>query len=277
MPLSRGTGALVEIIDETKVALYHPVGARRALAGAVSPPATLSLINDLMPVRDQGSSSTCVAQATACVAEYHARKAMNFRNFCSPQFIYNNRSNNNVDNGMFIGNALDILTKLGTCRETTFSFGSSNMPPDMPAPAVKEALDFRISSYAAIPRLTVPNNESITDLKLALQNNGPAIISFIVYDTNSSTPWIPVSGTTGEGHAMAVVGYDSTGFILRNSWGSSWNGNGYTNYPYTDYVTGYMTGLYTTVDAANPDIVYPVDPLPSDVTNSNNCCSCVIA
>jgi len=33
--------------------------------------------------------------------------------------------------------------------------------------------------------------------------------------------------TAGGGHAIALVGYTTTGFIVRNSWGTDWGDGGY--------------------------------------------------
>jgi len=43
------------------------------------------------------------------------------------------------------------------------------------------------------------------------------------------------SEVRAQGHALCVVGYDQKGFILRNSWGSSWNGDGHVIFPYSDW------------------------------------------
>lgn len=37
------------------------------------------------------------------------------------------------------------------------------------------------------------------------------------------------------GHAVAVVGYDETGLIIKNSWGTSFGRGGYTTLPYNQF------------------------------------------
>lgn len=45
---------------------------------------------------------------------------------------------------------------------------------------------------------------------------------------------------------MTVVGYDKKGFIIRNSWGKYWEGDGHCMYPYEDWGVHYE--VWTTVD-----------------------------
>lgn len=48
------------------------------------------------------------------------------------------------------------------------------------------------------------------------------------------------------GHAIAIVGYDEDGFIIRNSWGSYYADGGYTKFPYEDY--DYFVEVWTIID-----------------------------
>jgi hypothetical protein len=48
---------------------------------------------------------------------------------------------------------------------------------------------------------------------------------------------------------MAVVGYNSKGFIIRNSWGEHWDDNGYCLYPYEDW--GCHDEIWTVVNEDN--------------------------
>ncbi|HEY0158173.1 MAG TPA: C1 family peptidase [Thermoanaerobaculia bacterium] len=38
------------------------------------------------------------------------------------------------------------------------------------------------------------------------------------------------------GHAFAIVGYDEVGFLVQNSWGTSWGANGFATLPYEDWL-----------------------------------------
>ena len=73
---------------------------------------------------------------------------------------------------------------------------------------------FKIHTYSMI--------KSSLALKSAIIMNGPCFGALPVYnDTNDF--WIKRNGDTLLGyHAIAIVGYDPNGFIIRNSWGESY-------------------------------------------------------
>lgn len=157
---------------------YHPTrNGLRAISAAL--PDTFTLVPDLQGVRDQGNTSTCVAQSCACIAEYHAKKEIGFNQYCSPQFIYNNRSDYPSD-GMYDQDAMNILKNLGVCREATFPFGSGEIGADIPAAAKTEALNFRSASYAEIVYNASDMPSSVTNVKKAIMDNGPVYVSFPV-------------------------------------------------------------------------------------------------
>lgn len=93
----------------------------------------------------------------------------------------------------------------------------------------KEALSYllsinKIKQFALV--------HTIDSLKTAIKANGPCVGALPVYDSNRPDFW------NGEsllgGHAISIVGWNKTGFIIRNSWGTQFGNNGYTYLPYTD-------------------------------------------
>ncbi len=49
-------------------------------------------------------------------------------------------------------------------------------------------------------------------------------------------PIITRKGSASDGHAVAVVGYTQTGFIIQNSWGPRWGADGFALLPYEDFL-----------------------------------------
>jgi hypothetical protein len=49
-------------------------------------------------------------------------------------------------------------------------------------------------------------------------------------------PVIARRGRSDSGHAVAIVGYTTSGFIIQNSWGPSWGKDGFALLPYEDYL-----------------------------------------
>ena len=76
---------------------------------------------------------------------------------------------------------------------------------------------------------------SILQLQQALICNGPCLGALPVY----SDEWEFWDENKGNniigGHAIAIVGYNTKGFIIRNSWGKSWGEKGYTLLSYNDF------------------------------------------
>lgn len=215
-------------------------------------PTSLDLRAKLQPVRDQGSTSTCAAQAAGCIKEYQERLEVDYQGYFSPQFVYNHRSNA-PEPGMVGRNVMDILYKLGTPPEYMYPFGTTTEPS---ADTIRQAANMTIKEYARV--------ETILGLKTALVADGPCYISFPTYNSGTRM-WKPQPGDTSQGgHAMTVVGYDKNGFIIRNSWGDDWGDGGYCTYPYEDW--GSHWEIWSTVDRAN---TVPIG------TETKHCCMIV--
>lgn len=70
-------------------------------------------------------------------------------------------------------------------------------------------------------------------LKQAIVANGPCIGGLPVKDSARRDFW---NGFGFEGrHAVAIVGYDKDGFIIRNSWGRKYGHEGYSHIPYKEF------------------------------------------
>lgn len=194
--------------------------------------------NNLQPIRDQGEQGTCAAQTAACMKEWQEHKDVNFDKYMSPQFIYNNRENQDSE-GMYGRDVMRILSKIGSCSETSYPYHKIEDPNNILDSIKQEALNYKIKSYAQI--------KTSDSLKRALYINGPCYISFPVYN-HGVRMWKPNYGDKRQGgHAMTVVGYNKDGFIIRNSWGRFWGDRGYTLYPYEDW--GSHWECWTTIDA----------------------------
>ena len=66
-------------------------------------------------------------------------------------------------------------------------------------------------------------------IKWSLIANGPCVLALPVRSTNNEF-WRGNEDLGG--HAVCCVGYDEDGFIIQNSWGSSWGFGGLTKLPY---------------------------------------------
>lgn len=208
-------------------------------------PSTYDLRKHLLDIRNQGKQGACVAFTMACMKEYQEYKDNKLSEYMSPQFLYNLRSEYPRE-GMQGRNAMQILQEKGIATEKIFKYNDNNLTPSTVHPAaLEQALNFRIKNYALV--------ESTTDLKTAIYENGPCYIALPAYN-GSKTFWKPkeLGQEQKGGHAVAVVGWNNVGFILRNSWGVKWGDNGYTVFPFTDW--GIQWEVWTSVDLASNKI-----------------------
>lgn len=163
---------------------------------------------DYMPaVTDQGTTSMCVAHAIAGFLNWVTDmklKTSRKDNKVDIDEIYSMREDKKHDSGMTIKEALSYVKRHGV------KSGSGLL---------------KISDYAMV------GSEQI--LKQAILCNGPCLMALPVYDITRDDFW---NGTELEGgHCVAVVGYDEEGFIIRNSWGTSYGSHGYGKLPYSDF------------------------------------------
>lgn len=68
--------------------------------------------------------------------------------------------------------------------------------------------------------------QNIVQLRHAIYTNGPCIAALPVYNTGEKF-WRNNGEFMGY-HAVAIIGYDESGFIIRNSWGSTYGYDGYS-------------------------------------------------
>lgn len=208
-------------------------------------PKTLDLRQRMPSVRNQGSRGTCAAHTASMIKAYQENVDIGINEHMSPEFIYFFREKK-PDSGMYGRNVMKILKEKGTVPEYRFPYQSSD-PEEIPSEILVQAQNFRIKSYALV--------KTIEGVKKALFVNGPCYVSFPVYK-NRPEFWRAEKGEKRSGgHAVTLVGYNKEGFIVRNSWGSRWNGDGHVIYPYKDW--GMHREIWTLIDEKSDQIKTP--------------------
>ena len=124
-------------------------------------------------------------------------------------------------------NILDKYTNKGKIKMDYVYNKRQNKSIDGMTP--KEAFEILKSDNYITDYARITNIESLKDSILV---NGPALISLAVYDFDQGDfwNWLKCQG----GHAVAVVGFNDFGFLIKNSWGHNWNDGGYTILPYDE-------------------------------------------
>ena len=215
-------------------------------------PDTLDYRSEMLPIADQGKTSTCVSQTAKAIKEWQERKQSGGRRRFefSAQYVYDQRKNA-PEEGMMGRDVVKILAKSGICSESQLPFGTalSSLSSKQRVAVDEEAKSYRLKGYGTIktnqteaddPLVELKNgsaksntNAIISDetfrqyVKVALTQYGPCtIIVDTTYNIDTQTAiWVQPrrNAVSYGGHAMTLVGYTKKGFIVRNSWGTEWN------------------------------------------------------
>lgn len=200
-------------------------------------PSTLDWRRYLQPVKNQSIHGTSLAHVGACMLEWKIRKRDKKLVKMSPQYIFNKRKD--VDTNFMCGRELmQILKNDGCCSEKMVPTGSSSNTDEIQE---FKAEANKIQQFARV--------FTIGALKKTLTVNGPCLICFPVFNFTTKMWKQHLGEDRLGGHAMAIVGFNKKGFILRNSWGECWDDKGYSIYEYTDW--GSHEEVWTVIDDKN--------------------------
>lgn len=159
----------------------------------------------LPDVVNQGEDSICVPCSVSAYLNWHENLHTGSKKDNKIDYfeIYNQRTN--FGEGMTFKEAFYYLRHHGV---------------------TSKAGQLKITEYALIR-----GNDA---LKNAIVANGPCVGALPVYNYSNEF-WNQKHGDTLMGyHAISIVGYNSEGFIIRNSWGRVFGNNGYTLIKYED-------------------------------------------
>lgn len=220
-------------------------------------PEVLDLREYLPPPRNQGKRGTCAAFSAACIKEFQEKLDVNYSDYMSPESVYFYRRNQDSQ-GMHARDVMKILYNHGIAPEKYFPYNPSGEPDEVPEMAKSVMENFVIRHYARI--------KTLHGVKKALRYYGPLLICVPVY-RNSPTIWKPryKGDKLRGGHAMVIVGYNQEGLIIRNSWGSHWNGDGNVIMPYQDF--GCQWEIWSAIDDLSPELS---DDLKGDQDNNSH-------
>jgi len=222
-----------------------------ALAAGVLAAAPIPQSKDLREpwwsIGDQGATGSCVGWATAdSVLRWHFVKAGRLKTTqrLSQRFTwmaaketdeFNDRPTTFIElDGTSLKAALDVSRKFGAVPDDVLPFASGALYPDQTDTFYVIAAQYKIASYINLGR-------DLADWRQWLAFKGP-ILTRLTCDS----VWMNAKQTSGKldaydqasargGHAVALIGYDASMFIVRNSWGTQlWGDKGF----------GYASNLY---------------------------------
>lgn len=204
-------------------------------------PGSVSLLNLLPTVFNQGSIGSCTANASG--AMYYAilkKTQMQLVFIPSRLFIYYNsrmiEGSTSRDRGATLRDTMKSLYNYGVCRELIWPYQAGNLFLRPTLTCYTEGKNREILNYASV-------GINVDQLRAVLAAGYPIIIGFLVYSSFETISVaqsgnVPIPNPATEallgGHAVCLFGYNDTiqCFMARNSWGSSWGLNGNFNMPY---------------------------------------------
>ena len=173
-------------------------------------PAEYSYLMYLPNAYDQGNRPTCVPHAISAFVDWY-NGVNGIDSDMSIDWIYDCRENKDGE-GMTLKEALKYIKKVGYTTKQDYKNIRKGESPELD----------QINMYGML--------NSVFAMQRSLLINGPFILALPVYDSSRSDFW---NGSKFEGgHAVACVGYDEYGLIIRNSWGTMWGSGGYCTLPY---------------------------------------------
>lgn len=177
--------------------------------------------------RQQGARGTCAAFTAAAIKEIQEKLDQGFDEWMSPEFIYYHRANRPAP-GMYGRNVFQVLQQIGSVPESMYSYKKNDLDAKPPSKDLYSiAAQYRIANFARVT--------TCDGLKRALLEIGPCYMLLPLYSFDTYF-WRTGDGESViTGHAVTVVGYNREGFIIRNSWGADWNGNGHIIFPYNEW------------------------------------------
>ncbi len=199
-------------------------------------------------VGNQGETGACVGWATAdSLLRYHFTKAKKIKpgERMSVRFIwmaskemdeYVDYPTTFIDDaGTSLKSALKVTRKFGALKANHFAF-DGKLVKIKEGNFLKVASKYKVKAYF---NLTKKQSGKLELFKEWLAFNGPILTCL---DCDSSWNDVKKDGLLTKfdkksvegGHAISIVGYTETHFIIRNSWGTDWGHKGfaYANFDY---------------------------------------------
>jgi len=227
--------------------------------------------NAIPKVVSQGKFGTCVSFASAYLKA--SQEAIDSKADVSRLMIY--ELCKEID-GLPVGTegttpiaAMQVLTKTGSCLETTFPYSLMGTNTKYTDAMVKEASNYKIQGYARC--------YTIDDIRQALHQSGALLIGISVTEAfyNAKTKFIPSvwGGQILGGHGLCVLNYDDNivnpytnekGAVqIINSWGTGFGENGLIWLSYSqlvaksDFGFTFMDDCFSSVDIKTGEITDP--------------------
>lgn len=211
-----------------------------------------------VPVLDQGKNRVSAAFAAATAANYllRSRGVSSDQHSVSPWMIHelarrfdDVRGRHSAQVGL--RSVLKAWRAFGVCELSLWPGPSKVRMPTVTERQALDAAENRLSAYFRV------DCRDIAAMQSALSEVGVLVAS-----ANIHGGWLQPSAKSGSierggapigGHAFVIIGYDSRGVWIQNSWGKSWGRDGCAHISYDGWLSSAM-------DVWAPQLCAPVRP-----------------
>jgi len=210
-------------------------------------------------ILNQGKEGACTGFGLAAVINLLNTQKRNLQFKASPRMLYEMAKKHDEWPGQdYAGSscrgAIRGWKNMGVCSEEDWRY----LPDDPGELTVDRAKAARACTVGAYYRL----RPEVSDYHTALNEVGGIYVSADVHSgwftPKAAKPGelavITPSSTIEGGHAFAIIGYNSQGFIVQNSWGPGWGTKGCAIWRYEDWLQNISDGWVFRLAIPTPNI-----------------------
>ncbi|MFC4326327.1 C1 family peptidase [Streptomyces andamanensis] len=221
-------------------------GAQPAFERSGAAPASADLSKYALSPGDQGKVGSCVAWATGYSAYGVLMNEQGIGGSpMAPMYIYSQIARGD-DEGTTASVALPMERDQGIDTQSDYWQGTEDYTTQPDDNERANAAGYRLSGFDELPTSGTSAKSAIEN---AISQGEPVAIGFTVHQsfedldsrTASDYSYLPGDSSSDPvlgGHEVTIVGYNSQGVKVENSWGSGWGDGGFFTVPWTFFSTG---------------------------------------
>jgi hypothetical protein len=211
-----------------------------------SPPASVDLTPYAPAVGDQGQVNSCAAWATDYTAlGYWENRQGISGGVLAPMYTYS-QVTGGVDTGTSLESHLSIAKSQGIDSWADYWQGAYNYYTMPTSAEIANAANWKLTNATPLA-IGESGNSTVTQqsIEQAVAAGDPVVIGIPVYDNfmyltaANHGYYAGIGGAYDGGHAVTVLGYDSTGVRIENSWGTEWGDSGFATLSWS-YINQYV-------------------------------------
>ncbi|QKW25493.1 C1 family peptidase [Streptomyces seoulensis] len=250
--LSHGLGLNLKELKAHSDAQLAGHGAQPVFKTSSAVPDSFDLTKYALSPGDQGQVGSCVTWATGYSAYGILMNEQGIQGApMAPMYIYSQIAKGD-DEGTTAAVALPMEQKQGIDTQSDYWQGTEDYTTQPDSGERANAAHYKLSGYT---RLSISGTAAQSDIEKAISQGQPVAIGFTAHqsfeDLNSTTaanytyvPGSSISDPVIGGHEVTIVGYNTKGVKIENSWGTNWGAGGYFTVPWKFFTTSNVNEVH---------------------------------